>query len=122
MVGLSSIGEARVIAPLITNVWVSLHTLDPANNGGSEVVGGGYVRQGPVPFLSSGFNPTIASNNAILTYPAATANWGTVNFFGLWDALSAGNFLGSGAITLPIPIQSGDTARFYANTLTVTVD
>jgi hypothetical protein len=64
----------------------------------------------------------VASNNAILTYPVATANYGTINFFGLWTAASGGNFLGSGPVGFPIPINQGDSARFYANTLTVTVD
>jgi hypothetical protein len=122
MSGLSSIGEADVLAALTTNVWVSLHTLDPGNTGAAEVVGGAYARQGPVPFVNSGFNPTVAANNAILTYPPATANYGTVQFFGLWTAATGGNFLGSGPVGYAIPINQGDSARFYANTLTVTVD
>jgi hypothetical protein len=122
MVGLSSIGEADVLVPLTSNVFVSLHLADPGNTGANEVVGGAYARQGPVPFTNAGFNPTVASNNAILTYPVATANYGTINFFGLWTAASGGNFLGSGPVGFPIPINQGDSARFYANTLTVTVD
>lgn len=122
MSGLSSVGEADVLAPLTNNVFVSLHLADPGNAGANEVVGGGYARQGPVAFANAGFNPTVAGNTAILTYPAATANYGTVNFFGLWTALTAGNFLGSGAIGFPIPVNAGDSARFYANTLTISVD
>jgi hypothetical protein len=122
MAGLSSKGEADVLVPLTTNVWVSLHTLDPGDTGAAEIVGGAYARQGPIAFTNAGFNPTVASNNAILTYPVATANYGTVNFFGLWDALTAGNFLGSGPIGTPIPVLQGDSARFYANTLTISVD
>lgn len=121
MTGLSSYGEAQVIAPLTTNVWVSLHTGDPGNTGASEVTGGGYARQGPVAFTSTGFDPTVAANNAILTYPVATANYGTVSFFGLWTAATGGNFIGSNAVGFPIPINTGDSARFYANTLTVSV-
>jgi hypothetical protein len=122
MSGLSSIGEADVLVPLTSNVYVSLHLADPGNTGANEVVGAAYVRQGPVAFTNAGFNPTVASNNAILTYPVATANYGTINFFGLWTAANGGNFLGSGAVGFPIPINQGDSARFYANTLTVTVD
>jgi hypothetical protein len=122
MSGLSSIGEADVIAALTTNVWVSLHTADPGNTGANEVVGGAYARQGPVAFANSGFNPTVAANTSIITYPVATANYGTINFFSLWTAAAGGNFIGSGPVPFPIPINTQDSARFYAQTLTVTVD
>ena len=56
-----------------------------------------------------------------MTFPAATANWGTISHFGVWDAVTAGNFLGSGAVTTAKAVTSGDTARFAANALTITV-
>jgi hypothetical protein len=122
MTGLSSTGEADVLAPLTTNAYVSLHTADPGNTGANEVVGGGYVRQGPIVFANAGSNPTVASNTNIITYPQATANYGVIGFFGLWTAATAGSFLGSGAVSLAIPINQGDSARFYAQTLTVSAD
>jgi hypothetical protein len=120
MTGLSSGGEAAVLTPLTTTAYVSLHTADPGNTGASEISGGGYVRQGPIAFTSAGNNPTVASNSAILTYPAATASWGTISFFGIWTAASGGTFQGSGAVTTPKAVNSGDTARFAANALTIT--
>lgn len=55
----------------------------------------------------SAFNPATASvgaepattpgglvSNAAVTFPQATLSWGTVLFFGLHDAVTAGNFLG----------------------------
>jgi hypothetical protein len=122
MTGLSSTGEADILTPLTTNVYVSLHTADPGNTGANEVTGGGYVRQGPIAFANAGANPTVASNTAIITYPAATANYGVVGFFGLWTAATGGSFLGSAAVSLAIPINQGDSARFYAQTLTVSAD
>ena len=122
MSGLSSVGEADVLVPLTTNVYVSLHTGDPGDTGTAEVVGGAYARQGPVAFTNAGFNPTVASNAAILTYPVASAAYGTISFFGVWTAVTGGNFLGSGTVGFPIPINAGDSARFYANTLTISVD
>ena len=120
MTGLSSSGEAAVLTPLTTTVYVSLHTADPGNTGASEISGGGYARQGPITFANAGSNPTVASNSAILTYPAATASWGTVSYFGIWTAASGGTFQGSGAVTTPKAVNSGDTARFAANALTIT--
>jgi hypothetical protein len=121
MSGLSAYGEAAVLAPLITNAYVSLHTADPGNTGASEVTGDpAYARQGPVAFTEAPSNPTVASNSAIITYPAATALWGTISFFGVWDAATGGNFRGSGAVTTPKSVNTGDTARFAANSLTIT--
>jgi hypothetical protein len=120
MTGLSSYGEAQVLAPLIANAYVSLHTADPGDGGANEVLGGAYARQGPTTFASAGNNPTVASNSAIITYAAATAPWGTIGFFGVWDAATAGNFRGSGAVTTPKAVNTGDTARFAANSLTIT--
>ena len=122
MTGLSSVGEALVLTPLTTTAYVSLHTADPANTGASEVSGSAYARQGPITFANAGANPTVASNAAIVTFPTATAGWGTVSYFGIWDAATAGNFRGSGALTTPKPVNTGDTPRFIANAMTITVD
>jgi hypothetical protein len=120
MTGLSGFGEAAVLAPLTATAYVSLHTADPGNTGASEVSGGAYARQGPTTFANAGANPTVASNSSIITYPAATAAWGAIGFFGVWDAATGGNFRGSGAVTTPKLVNSGDTARFAANSLTIT--
>jgi hypothetical protein len=47
---------------------------------------------------SSGTEPSVtpaasANTNAIITFPQATASWGTVTSWGLYDAVSAGNLL-----------------------------
>ena len=120
MVGLSPAGETAVLTPLTTTAYVSLHTADPGTTGASEVSGGAYARQGPVAFANAGNEPTVASNSAILTFPAATATWGTIGWFGIWTAATAGTFQGSGALTQAKPINQGDTARFLANALTIT--
>lgn len=121
MSGLSTFGEAAILTPLTATAYVSLHTADPGDAGASEVSGGAYARLGPVAFTNAGNNPTVASNSAILTYAAATAAWGTVTYFGVFDALTGGNFRGSGALTTPKTVNSGDTPRFAANSLTITV-
>ena len=122
MVGLSTKGEAAVLTPLTTGCYVSLHTADPGDTGLNEVslTGTGYGRQGPATFTNSGNNPTVAANSAILTFAAASAPWGTITHFGTWDALSAGNFRGSGALSTAKPVNTGDTARFVAGALTIT--
>ena len=122
MAGLSSKGEIAALGPLTSSCYVSLHTADPTDAGLNEVVGGNYSRVGPVTFANAGANPTVASNSAIITYQPATAPWGTMSFFGLWDAAVAGNFRGSGAINPTKVVNSGDTARFVAAALTISVN
>ena len=121
MTGLSSSGEATVLGSILTNCYVSLHNADPGNAGSSELTGGAYARQGPTSFTNSGGNPTTGANTSIITYPVATAAFGSVPYFGIWDAASGGNFKGSGALTPPATINIGDQARFLAGALTVTV-
>ena len=125
MVGLSSKGEAAVLAPLTTTCYVSLHTGDPLDAGGSEVTGGSYARVNATTsggFTNTGNNPTVASNAGIFTFPAATAVWGTVTHFGTWDAATAGNFRGSGSVNTPKAVGNGDIARFAAGALTIRAD
>lgn len=120
MAGLSPYGESSILTPLTTTAYISLHTGDPGTTGISEVSGGAYARQGPVGFTNSGNEPTVARNNAVVTYPVATAAWGTVSYFGIWDAATAGNFRGSGAVSTPQAVNLGSTASFAANALTIT--
>jgi hypothetical protein len=120
MTGLSSSGETAVLSPLTTTAYVSLHTADPGDSGANEISGGAYARQGAVTFANAGNNPTVASNSAIITFPVATADWGTITHFGVWSASTAGTFRGSGAVATPKTVSNGDTARFAAGALTIT--
>lgn len=122
MVGLSSSGETAVLSPLTTTAYVSLHTADPGDAGTSEVSGSAYARQGAVTFTNAGNNPTVASNSAIVTFPVATGAWGTITHFGIWSAVTAGTFRGSGAVATPKAVNTGDTARFAAGALTITAN
>lgn len=52
----------------------------------------------PAASASSGNEPSTTpanvTNGASITFPQATATWGTVIFFGIYDAVTSGNFLG----------------------------
>jgi len=121
MSGLASIGENVVLDALLTGRFVSLHTGDPGNSGVSEVSGGSYARQS-VTFNKTGSNPTVASNNAAIQFPVATASWGTIGFFGLWSALTGGNFLGGWPVVAPKLVGSDDTARWEVGKLRIGTD
>ncbi len=87
--------------------YVALFTTPPTSKSGvtgaTEVAGGAYARQqtsaatwnaasnsaGSEP----GVTPANISNLLAITFPIATANWGTVIAFGIFDALTVGNLL-----------------------------
>jgi hypothetical protein len=121
MSGLASAGEAVVLNALLAARFVSLHTSDPSDSGASEVSGGSYVRQS-VTFTNAGTNPTVASNNAVIQFPTATADWGVINHFGLWTASTAGTFLGGWPVTVAKLVGTDDTARWDLGQLKIGTD
>lgn len=110
----------------------------------TEVSGGSYARvkinAGAYPALtdwagtqspgstaaSSGSGGTTSNNNSI-TFPAPTANWATGNAqvaaVFLFDALTGGNLIGWGPLSVPKTINNGDTApAFSAAALSIQMD
>ena len=101
-----------------TTVYVGLFTSDPTDAGsGTEVSGGAYARQA-VTFAA----PTdgAGSNTGAVTFPQATANWGTITHFGIFDAATAGNLLLHGPLTASKTVNTGDVFTFPNGALTVT--
>jgi len=117
--------------------YVALLTAAPSDTGGgTEVSGGSYARVSVSSALanwagtqsagsttaSSGTGGT-TSNNGSITFPAPTANWGTVTHFAVYDASTAGNLLFWAALTTPKTINNGDAApSFAAGALTFQID
>ncbi len=101
-----------------TTIYVGLFTTMPADDGtgGVEVSGGSYARQSVAFDAASGGS---TSNTALVTFPTATASWGTVLGIGLFDALSGGNLLYYGTLTTSKAVGNGDTISFSAGALTV---
>ena len=100
-------------------VYVSLHTADPTDAGtGTEVSGGSYVRQAATfGAPSNGASTTTAD----ITYPQATASYGTVGWIGIWDAVSTGNLLYHSPLTTSKTIDTGDIFKITSGSLTVTL-
>lgn len=116
---LAAAGEANVLTSLLTARYISLHTGSPT--GGNEVVGNGYARQAAT-FTQSGNNPTVAANDAIIEFPAATGAWGIVNYVGIFSAAVGGNLLAYQQLELAKDVDVDDVVRFLAGRLTVTAD
>ena len=129
MVGLATSGEVAVVQALTgvlvsaTGSYVSLHTADSGTTTiAAEVVGGAYQRQSVAWSQASAPNPTVQSNSALITFPTASAAWGTITNFGLNSAVSAGTYYGGGLLTTAKAVNNGDTARFAIGALTITVN
>jgi len=93
----------------------------------TEPSGNGYARVA-VTNNTTNFTP-IASppasgytmqNNQPVTFPSATGSWGTITYFGLYDASTSGNLVGFGALTSSQAISAGITPSFAVGALTIT--
>lgn len=85
-----------------------------------EVAGNGYARQAVTnnatnwPAASAGEKACAAA----FTFPKASADWGKVRAFGLWDAANGGNLVKWGPLSKPYPVNAGAQLRLAANALT----
>lgn len=70
---------------------------------------------------SSGTDGTI-DNAAAITFPAATADWGNVGYFAIYDASTAGNQILCTALTAQRNITTGSTPSFAGSALTIQID
>jgi hypothetical protein len=100
-------------------VYVSLHTADPTDAGtGTEVAGGSYIRQAATFGAPSN---GVSTTTADITFPQATANWGTIGWIGIWDAQTTGNLLYHTALDASKAIDNGDIFKIASGSLTVTL-
>jgi hypothetical protein len=103
-----------------TTVYVGLFTTAPTDTtSGTEVSGGSYARQ--VLSVSTASDGVVTSD-ADVTFPQATASWGTIVALGVHDALSSGNLLMYTDLTTSKTIDEGDILKVSTGSLTVTLD
>lgn len=97
-------------------LYVALFTAQPTDaGGGTEVAGGSYTRvavaNNSTNFpAATGTNPTVKSNGTTVTFPTATAGWGTVTAWGLFDASSAGNLVAWARLLFNPKVVTADNA------------
>ncbi|PZO81593.1 MAG: hypothetical protein DI629_03390 [Mesorhizobium amorphae] len=113
-----ALGVANFVRP--TNLYAALHTADPGENGAvAEIVGNGYARQA----VSFGAAVNgVGANTTAPQFPVATADWGSITHWSLWDAQTGGNCLLSGALVASRQILNTDQFYFAVGDLTVTMD
>jgi hypothetical protein len=64
----------------------------------------------------------IVTSSGDVTFPQATATWGTISHIGILDALTSGNLLMHTALTTSKVIETGDILKVSSGNLTVTLD
>lgn len=114
-------GAAAYSAP--ANVYFSLHSADPGEDGSNELSGNNYAR---VQKTNNKTTFTVAAagqvdNDVEIAFPAASGDWSEATHFGVWDGAGADNFLVGGALDDPKTVQDGDTASFAAGDMSVTM-
>lgn len=116
------------VLPALPTYYVALFTSAPGETGGgTEVSGGSYARVAYNNSLanwagtqsagsttaSTGTGGTTSNNNTI-TFPAPTANWGSVVAVGLMTLASGGSLHWYGTLTTPKTVNNGDPAPSFA--------
>lgn len=134
-IGITGASAAAGSGP--TSLYVGLLTAAPSDvGGGTEVTGGSYARvaiassltgwagtQAAASTVASSGTSGTTSNNAAITFPAPTASWGSIGWFGIYDAVTGGNLLFWGALGTAKTVNSGDAApSFAAAALSIQID
>lgn len=109
------------------DTYLALFTSDPTDAGtGTEVSGGSYARVRVYDNGSGAPDWTVAAadapafaveNDDDITFPTATASWGTVTHFGILDAATSGNLLMHGALDESKTVGTNDVFKASAGLL-----
>lgn len=106
----------------LSNLWVSLHTADPADTGNqttSEAAYGAYARKSVARTTAGWLASTAGSTNlqSNLDFNQCTSGSATVTHFGVGTASSGtGKILYSGTVTPNISVAAGVTPRLTTAT------
>jgi hypothetical protein len=108
-------------------VYVGLFTAAPSDGGGGTEVTStstGYAR---VAVTNNTTNwpaavDGVKRNGGTIQFPTATAAWGDVTHFALFDSSVSGNMLIWGELSSPISPISGNAPYFTAGSLYITCD
>jgi len=92
-----------------TNIYVSLSTADPTDSGGSiaEPSGNNYERK-----VMNTWNTASAraiTNNGVITFNTASGAWGNLTHYAIFDAITGGNMLAHGSLSVAKDVVDGNT-------------
>ena len=108
--------QDAILALLATEgAFVSLHTEDPGTTGTGELTATGYARQAITFTEPDG----VMSNDDTITFGPAVDEWPEATYFGLWDAVTAGNFVGAAQLDTARTVPALGSASFGEGALEV---
>jgi len=101
-----SIGKTAFTMP---SVFAGLFTASPGDAGSqaSEFTGGSYARQALTASFGNFDATGVASLASDVLFPTPTADWGTLAYVGILDAVSAGNMIYYDAVPVARPVVNG---------------
>jgi len=112
----------------LSTVFVSLHSGDPGTAGTSNNVQSTITGSANRTSVTTSTFSTVGSapgggfqitNNNSVQITTNAAGGATVTYFGVWDAVTGGNFLASGQLTTSVDVVAGDTVQFNAGALAI---
>lgn len=118
-------GAVAYTVPSTYYVGLWTATLSDASTGSTagEPAGGSYARVA-VTNNSSNFDAVVAgatANTNLITFPMASASWGTVTYVGILDALTAGNMIAYASLGTSISVSQYDTVIFTPGNFDITL-
>jgi hypothetical protein len=121
-----------------THLYMALFTAAPSDSGGgTEVSGSSYARVTLDPsttnWSSTGgatttTNPSAgtsgtSSNNVAISFPTPSGSWGTITHVGIFDAITSGNLLFWGALSVSLAVTGSSTPfSFPISALAIQLD
>lgn len=134
--GLTDYAENKVLDSILgsnhasafpATVYVALYTTVPTTDAGSgavEVTGGSYARVSVTNNSTNWPNATggLKSNATAIAFPTATASWGTVTGYGIYDAATSGNLILFGTLSSTLTVGTGSTPTFAIGAFTIAAD
>lgn len=100
---------------------LALYTTVPTETGGgTEVSGGSYARQN-ITFGSASTNGSI-SNTSAITFPVATANWGTVRGAAILDSAASPIMIWYGSASSAKVVETNDQYVVPVGALVISAD
>lgn len=104
-------------------LYLALSTADPTEDGSglAEPAAGAYAR---VVTAGTDWSRTanVVENANELSFPQATASWGTLTHAAIYDAATGGNLIAYGPLGTAKAIAANETLRFPAGNITFSLD
>ena len=109
-----------------STIYLALFTSDPTDTGdvSGEVSGGDYARMSLSGIFSTASGTTgTSTNTSIITFPTATASWGTITHAGFMETgtTSVDDMLLHSTLAVAKPISTDDIISFAIGNLTLTL-